>query len=247
MPTGSERYTVSHNYKIMSFIYRMLEKTEFEHLHDTRKLFRYDKKRIPFCFSNVFSRYGFSDTKHKKHLIISSPDRNLILYMHAFLQKLINQNLKFGNLIFNLLDAKVFDCSTRGNKILTLTPIVIRIPKSIYKNYQLDIRHYYDYLYWRKQFPLELFLNQLQRNLKKKYLDYYGKEPKNDLKFTNFILRKQISHKLEIHGSDSSINFNFVGILWFEDTNIQDNMLFRFTVDAGLGERNSLGFGLLII
>src|SRR6476469_2468616 len=105
-PIKFEKYSFTYNHKIMSFIYNVLKNSYFNYLHDNRQIDYHDKPTIPFCFSNIFSKYGYSDKKHIKYLIISSPDDQLIILLFDKIKKLYNP-IYFGDLEFELSEIKI--------------------------------------------------------------------------------------------------------------------------------------------
>jgi CRISPR-associated endoribonuclease Cas6 len=125
-------------------------------------------------------------------------------------------------------------------RFIAMTPIIVRIPRTLYEAYNLDLKHPYEYVFWRQNYPLELFLKQIESNLEKKFINYYNKEPEQKLKFSKLIFKKQISKKLGIRGMVQTIIATFWEF-WLDET----NELATFGLDAGFGERNSLGFGFL--
>lgn len=61
--------------------------------------------------------------------------------------------------------------------MITGTPLVIRIPLEKYKEYGITSAIDYEYLYWRADHPLELFISQLWDNLQRKYNEYLAIDP----------------------------------------------------------------------
>jgi CRISPR-associated endoribonuclease Cas6 len=109
-------------------------------------------------------------------------------------------------------------------------------------------------------------------NLEKKYKRFYGTRPNtNVLSFSKFVFKKQVSQKIVIHGKIQTV-IGTIWDFWFnEDDEIKDNYsnddvlenkvvtkrrhdtfgsselqrLIHFALEAGLGERNTLGFGFV--
>jgi|FaiFalDrversion3_1042247.scaffolds.fasta_scaffold01134_1 CRISPR-associated endoribonuclease Cas6 len=243
------QYTLGHNYYIQSLIYNILRESKFKRLHD-KQGYKF------FSFSNIFSTCD----NDKKHILIASPNKEFINELNIGLKRSLDKRFSIGDLRFILKDIKIIRPKVRIPIVLTTsTPIVIRIPKDKYKMYGIRPRYEYDYLYWRKEYPLELFIEQLISNAEKKYKEYTSgisskndpnKESKIDKDSKRYIIniktlrfRKQISTKVVIHGKEHII----IGTLW--DFIIDDTQLniLRFIIECGLGERNSLGFGFINI
>lgn len=195
-------------------------------------------------------------------LIISSPDGEFVSHVHKVLSKPWNVKVKVGHMQFRIdssetLLPKIPDRSTVS--LITGTPIIIRIPKERYQLYDIRPSKEYDYVYWRSEYPLDLFVSQIENNLLKKYGEYlqfsgYSNhkenskltdllEPNTPL-FHKFKFKKQISTKLVMKGLEQTV----IGTVWeFEFQPYKEKELAQFALDAGLGERNSLGFGFMNI
>ena len=142
--------------------------------------------------------------------------------------------------------------------LITGTPITIRISRERYKVYGINPPSNYEYVYWRSDHPLDLFLSNLQYNLTKKFSEYFelnsggtiaesSEEHKefSFLLFQNLKFKKQISTRLQI----KILNQVIIGTIWefkFNTTNLNRDLI-QFAIESGLGERNSLGFGFINI
>ena len=158
-------------------------------------------------------------------------------------------------------DCKIFNVKIKRFGFSTATPIIIRIPRYIYESYEIVPKHPYRYIFWKNDYPLEIFINQLKTNLEKKYFNYYNAKPSTNLfESLTLVFKKQISHKIWINGSVQTL----IGTLWdfwLDDLDISNNIngwnkdrkdtttdllkLLQFTIETGLGERNSLGYGFV--
>jgi len=138
--------------------------------------------------------------------------------------------------------------------LITGTPIIARIPHEKYKQYQIRPRWDYEYVYWRSEYPVVLFASQLENNLIHKYMEYCGtdreyphdeEQPSGADRFTLFqkcMFKKQISTQVLMKETTQMI----IGSIWrFDFEGWENTDLIRFAIDAGLGERNSLGFGFM--
>jgi CRISPR-associated endoribonuclease Cas6 len=103
----------------------------------------------------------------------------------------------------------------------TMTPILARL--------QPNERKQPFHFYWSDQYPQELLLRKVSDNIKKKYSKYTGREVEEGV-----ILLHGYPHKtLASHWS-------------FRFEQPYDQSLLNFAVDAGFGERNSLGYGFVV-
>ncbi len=228
---------INTNYYIQSFIYNLLKNTDFHLVHNYEK----SRTRTPsFCYSNLFSSTN-ERTENIRKLIISSPNEELIELLYQKLSKL--DFVYLGKEPYKILEYDIFTLNYRDVKhILTSTPVIIRIPRSKLEDYSININKQYQYIYWRQSFPLEIFLKQLENNLRRKFYNYYGIHTNSSLNFEWFVFKKQVSTRLLIHKTSHII----IGTVWeFFVDQAKDKELFNFGIDAGFGERNTMGFGFI--
>jgi CRISPR-associated endoribonuclease Cas6 len=190
-----------------------------------------------------------------RKVIISSPDPNFISVLHGRFNS-YSKDINIGSMKFkvdsiNRIDLKI--PSRLPFTITTGTPIIIRIPAEKYRKYGIEPRLDYEYLYWRKDYPMDLFLSQLWQNLRKKYTNYFNLDPvelrspenidsdSNQI-FNRFVFKKQISTKIVMKNTEHIV----IGTIWeFQFQGLEDRKIIQFALDAGLGERNSMGFGFM--
>jgi len=60
--------------------------------------------------------------------------------------------------------------------LITGTPIIIRISKKRYQKFNIKTKYPYAYVFWRKEYPLEMFTRQIEENLCAKYAEFTGRE-----------------------------------------------------------------------
>jgi CRISPR-associated endoribonuclease Cas6 len=227
---------------VQGFIYNLLKGSRFEDLHDK------DGYKF-FCFSNIFPYSSMMKKGEKKYLLISSPSKEFIDYITDRLKEYKNRSLiGIGNMKFLLKNIETIDYqikrrSYRGEtvRLITATPIIIRIPRLKYEKFYLNLRYPYKYIYWRKEHPFELFIDQLESNLYKKYEEFTGTVLTREFIIDRLIFKKQVSLKLNIHGNEHIV----IGTLWEFIFYEPVSELVQFGLDCGFGERNSLGFGFM--
>lgn len=243
-------YEMQYHYHLQGFIYRLLEGSKYHDIHD-KEGYKF------FCFSNIFPAKDLRKSDSRT-LIISSPDPQFISHLHNALMQPSNLDVKIGCMRFRTDYVEELDVNLPRNSAFTLitgTPIIMRIPREKYKAYGVEPKGKYDYVYWRSDHPIDLFVSQIESNLAKKYAEYFGlnvgrnavecKESvdiSRTFLFQQFKLKKQISTKVPMKGFDQVV----IGTAWefgFDANANRDTI--RFALDAGLGERNSLGFGFL--
>ena len=246
------QYEMQYHYHLQGFIYNLLKGSKYHYIHD-KVGYKF------FCFSNIFPVNPLI-TGGYRNLIISSPNEDFILYLYEQLLHLVNSHIKIGQMKFIINTVDKFYVKLPIDFTFTLitgTPITIRIPREKYKVYGINPKSNYEYVYWRSDHPIDLFISYLQYNLTKKYNEYFGLNSGNSIAeysedykefsfflFQNLKFKKQISTILKIKGFNQVI----IGTIWEFRFNINVNRdIIQFAVESGLGERNSLGFGFINI
>jgi CRISPR-associated endoribonuclease Cas6 len=243
--TQNSPYEMEYHCHLQGFIYNLLSGSVYDVLHD-------EKGSKYFAFSNIFP---FDNIRQGdiRTLIVSSPDERFIKYLFDILQLLAQRgtqiNVGYMTFKINYIEELYPHLPNSGN-LITGTPITIRIPKSMYKQYGYE-SVYENFTYWRNEQPIDVFIEQLQIKLLSKYAKYHTESFKEyheflaahkDIKlFDTFKFKKQVSTKVYM----DSIEQVIIGSLWEIGFNSSDKDLIQFALDAGLGERNSLGFGFM--
>jgi CRISPR-associated endoribonuclease Cas6 len=211
-----------------------------------------------FCFSNI---YPFGDFKEgsERSLLISSPDRRIIDSIErAALSKMKSSDAFFiGNHQFNIsYVSKPFRVDLQGYQIIvrSATPIVMRIPKTRFKEYGIEPKVDYDYVFWRETIPLEAFVKQLADNMVKKVTKFlYGDHVSSKMlqlrtgeltlpEITDYQFIRSIAKPITVRQGRQTI----IGSIWelrFLPRGPAERQALEISLDSGLGERNSLGFG----
>jgi CRISPR-associated endoribonuclease Cas6 len=243
---GKSDYEMNYHYNLQGLIYNLIKDTEYAYVHD-KAGFKF------FCFSNLIPITSPIFNGELRTLVVSSPDINFISVLHEKMENL-NELIKIGHMNFRFDSMKRLNVKVPENgscTMITGTPIIIRIPREKYEEYDFNPPINYEYLYWRANHPLEPFLSQLWDNLQRKYNEHFRIDTANRSRgygidpfkvFSKFILRKQISTKLFIKNTEQTV----IGTTWefvFERPEYKNVM--QFALDAGLGERNSMGFGFM--
>ena len=228
--------------QVQGLIYHLIKNTKFSKIH-SQKLYKF------FCFSNIFPEKNSQSKIFRKNdlynLIISSPNKD---FLKTLAQNLIEkEEIKIEKAIFILKEIKFFDLSIKKRKklkIVSVSPIIIRIPKKRYQEYKISSKISYPSLYWRPEYPLEAFLRQLEANIFKKYKEYHQKEIEEFPIFQKLIFKKSVSIPLNLHRQ----KVNFIGSLWefhFDFLDEKTKEILEFAIDCGFGEKNSMGFGFV--
>jgi CRISPR-associated endoribonuclease Cas6 len=234
-------YQPDYHHSLQGFIYSLLKDTSFHYLHD-KTGYKF------YCFSNIFPPDNVIRKGDIKNLLVSSPNADFIRTLYEKIEDLImtNAKKKIGNMEFALIGATVVrHLKNVGNmKLSSGTPIIIRINREKYTRYGIRPQKPYHYLYWRSEYPLDLFITQLEDNLRKKYHDYFKLDASNEPIFQGMTFLKEVSNKLRIGGREYTV----IGSLWnfeFYDMDSELQKLIKFGMDTGFGELNSMGFGFM--
>lgn len=245
---------MQYHYHLQGLIYRLIQGSRYHQIHD-KEGFKF------FCFSNIFPAKDLLKND-RRTLIISSPDRDFIDYMSQIFNRSWNRTVKVGAMNFDVESMQMLENKIPNNEKYTLitgTPIIVRANRNTYTNYGVKPRYDYEYVYWRTEYPVELFLRQLEMNLRKKFGDFHSFHQDKDFINVNQAseaeggaekpsifqragFKKQISTKIIMKGTEQTI----IATVWeFVFEGWENKELLQFALDAGLGERNSLGFGFM--
>jgi CRISPR-associated endoribonuclease Cas6 len=254
---------MQYHYHLQSFIYSLLKGSKYHDIHD-KEGYKF------FCFSNIFPVTKTIEDNSLRTFIVSSPDREFVDYLFELLYSQSNVEVHIGSMKFKIdfLDKFVVKLPHDYSQIslITGTPIIIRIPKDKYKAYGIKPSKDYDYVYWRSGYPIDLFISAIENNLLKKYSVYYYHHHHGDNRhgllhlaeknnqnllapsqlpsslIQKFKFKKQISTRVFMKGFEQVV----IGTLW--ELNFYESVkkdIVQFSLDSGLGERNSLGFGFM--
>ena len=234
-----QTYDLKYHHKLQGFIYDLLNGTPYAKLHD-RKGYKF------FCFSNIFPLENMR-TGDIRNLIISSPDAGLIEVLNRRLAEAVEEEkpANIGEMSFKLEEVRLLKPKLwRSCKLITGTPIVVRIPKENYGKYGIKPPKDYDYVYWRKQYPFKAFIKQLEENLFKKYGEFCRRSLKEFPLFERFMYKKQVCNHVVLGEKEIMI----LGSVWefsFNHLNEEQSKILQFGLDCGFGELNSVGFGFM--
>jgi CRISPR-associated endoribonuclease Cas6 len=213
-------YNEIQSYFIHGLIWNLTKGTEFSKYHDLPK-FKY------FCFSEIFPPTNFKEGEEKT-FFISSPDRVFMKFIYSKFKRF--EQIKLGQYTFNIKSLKMFDLKFT-KRWISGSPIVLQVERNVY---------------WSKKYhSFGLFLKRLKENALKKYNSFYNEnlDFEEDI-FDLFILKKQVAVHLRKNQKEARI----IGTKWiFEKKRYPKNLrkFYKFILDCGLGEKNSMGFGFV--
>jgi CRISPR-associated endoribonuclease Cas6 len=223
-PLASVKYDVVNKHAVQGMIYNMLRGTQFDVLHLSQR-FKY------FTFSDIFPVSDFIPGT-SKNLIISSPNRQLIETLYSALLEC--KTIKIKEAPFIIKHVKMFSLKY-ANRFICGSPIVL------YKDNRSN-----EYFSFEKHQDLKFFLDRLKANAIKKYSAYTGSPFELDEQiFDKIVFKKEVAVKDFKSGKE----FIIIGSVWklLEKFYIPRHLIpfYEFIMDCGLGEKNSLGFGLI--
>ncbi len=224
---------------MQGFFYGLMARTKFSKLHE-RQGFKF------FCFSDVFPlsqcRRG-GDIK----VIFSSPLSSMVKEMGTYLKKCLDSGdvhqcvFNWGGWKVLITGVKVFDVPLRRDWI-TGSPIALRYDPE--RGPRSD-----RYFSFERQDGLHEFLERLKENAIKKYEAFTGlPAPIDDHQFLfeDLVYDKTVSIPVTIHGEEINIlasKWKKLSIVKAHSKELKD--FYKFLMDAGVGERNAMGFGFV--
>jgi CRISPR-associated endoribonuclease Cas6 len=188
-------------------------------------------------------------TGDTRKFMIASPSEVIIKNLWDHLATLKEKPLHIGDCTFILTEQILVIPSfgTTSLHLISATPILLRIPERNYDLYEItEEERRPRYIFWRPQISFEAFIKQLTENLIKKYNQFYGTEIKSFPLFQEFLFRRMVHTRYIIEGK----SYGAAGSMWEFRWNHMNDLqcrIIEFGLDAGFGERNSMGFGFVNI
>ncbi|AEK72022.1 hypothetical protein GQS_00595 [Thermococcus sp. 4557] len=210
---------------VQGFIYNMLKGTEYGARHDQPR-FKF------FTFSDFFkenSRWTF---------LVSSPDRDFIRALYSAIKE--KDRLYIGTHELYLAELRKFNLPLK-NRFQTGSPVVLYLDAEANEYFKLHAHR-----------DLTFFLERLKENAEKKYNAFYDDDfILEGPIFDRMIPKVRKNGKLDVYVKvvKNGVPFPVIGSNWelLERDRIRpsERRFYRFIMDTGLGEKNSLGFGFL--
>ncbi|GAB4316434.1 MAG: CRISPR-associated endoribonuclease Cas6 [Methanobacteriaceae archaeon] len=215
-------YESINKYTIQGFIYSLFKETTFSNYHDF-KGFKF------FSFSNIFPVTDFKP-KEIKNLIISSPKEGFIRTLFEALKK--KEKFYLGRYLMKIINVRIFQPKLT-RRFITSTPIVLFENNRENKYYSI-----------KKTNDFSFFMDRIKENALKKYNAYQN----SDYFFEgNLFDRFEFDREVAVRIKKADNIFLIIGTLWknLEKFNMDNKGFYKFLMDTGIGEKNSLGFGML--
>jgi len=216
------KYDYINKHTLQGLIYSLLNNTPFENYHNM-KGFKF------FSFSNIFPVSNLKKGESKS-IIISSPKQGFISILSKELKN--KDYFYLGKYKMEIEQIKVFQPKF-NRRFITSTPIVLF--ENNVNNHYYSLKNSNDFLF---------FLERVKDNALKKYNSYYGENYQFD---GNIFDRFEYNREVAIRVKKEDKMFIIIGTLWknLEKFNMDNKKFYKFIMDCGLGEKNSLGFGMV--
>jgi len=237
--TQDQKNISSEYHKLQGFIYSLIQSSGFIGIHDKSGY-------KPFSYSNLYP-YNNQRKNEIQRLIIATPSQKLGTTVIKILEKMINTNIHIGDCEYLLKTIKPLnlEITSLPYRIITNTPIILRIPEYNFEKYQIPIEERKSrYIYWRPNVSFIVFIKQLSENIIKKYNDFYGTDIQDINIFEKYFYKKMVHSRLVIDGKSYGFSASLWSFEWNYLSEIQKKILI-FAIDSGFGERNSMGFGFV--
>lgn len=235
--------------------HRKLAGRIWQALRDTPYDDRHDGGEPPgFVFSNPFPPKDTAEGE-KRHLLVASPDEELLAYVADDLQH--DRELNVGEMPLYVdslapLSTDVGEPGTSGT-LETGTGVLVRIPPDRCPEYGIDHPQGPDgdtAVYWRPEHTMEPFRVQIENNLDRKHGLYApehlpGPSDRPGELFDGYDLLKTFAVPIDV---TANRRLTYVLSKWCLSYTVRDDHHRRhlnLALDCGIGERNSLGLGML--
>jgi CRISPR-associated endoribonuclease Cas6 len=228
-----QAYRPAYHVKLQGVLYDVLERSGYEFVHD----------ESPFkfvTFSNIFPPRDM-DEGDERTWIVASPHEELIESVSDTFSRM--SDLEVGDQSYWVNYTSTFGITPEENgRMITGTPIVVRIPAGRCKEYGIDPE--YDDVYWRLDHPIDAFVEEIERNLASKYEKYYDEQPPDRPYFVDLAPQNEVA--VPLHYSDEEVQT--IGTTWELGYECRTRPMYRLiemAYSAGLGELNTTGFGFV--
>lgn len=239
-------YDTAYHHKLRGALWRALEGTRFEDLHDTGD-------PPGFVFSNVFP-WGTITEGDRRMLLVASHDEALLSEIARHFRD--NPELNIGEMPFRVdeLSAIAPDVGEPGTRgvVETATGVIVRLYD--HHRERFDIEEDYDetVTYWRPKHTMEPFRTSIEENAQRKHElfapEYVpGPTEVDGELFDGYDLIKTYSLPVTV---TQGVDRTLVLSKWRFEYHVRNDTHrkhLNLLLDCGVGGRNALGFGFLNI
>ena len=237
-------YDYTYHHKLRGRLWRALDGTDFEDAHD-------GNDPPGFTYSNPFPPQDMHEGDSRT-LLVASPHEELLTHVARDLQN--NSEVNVGEMPFRVESLSTLspDVGEPGSSgvIETGTGLLVRIPPWKRDEYGIEDDHGDSATFWRPEHSMVPFRQQIENNLDQKHDQFCD----NDLRGPSDVE----GDLFDAHQLIKTFALPVTVTQGIERTMILSKWRFGYTVrdedhrrhlnlilDAGLGERNSLGFGFM--
>lgn len=226
-------------------MWQALEGSEFDERHD-------EGRPTGLCFSNPFPPRDMEEGD-KRTLIVASPERDMLGEIADDFDK--NRELNIGEMPFavtdvSLLAPDVGEPGTRG-VLESGTGVLVRLPPWRCKEYGIETDGE-NPTFWEPEHTIKPLKAQLENNLDQKHDqfcpdDLPGPTDRSTDLFDSYELIKTFAIPVTV---TQGVEMTYILSKWRFGYEVQDDHHRRhlnLALDAGIGGRNTLGFGFLNI
>lgn len=238
-------YDNTYHHKLRGRLWRGLQDTEFEQYHD-------ENRPTGFTYSNPFPPGDMEEGDERTLLVAAPQEQLLVAVAEDFIQ---DRELNVGEMPFHIdeltsLQPDVGEPGSTGT-LETGTGILVRIPPWRADEYGIENEHD-QATFWLPEHSMKPFITQIENNLDKKHGLFFddhlpGPSAKDYDLFEGYELIKTFAIPVTV---TEGREMTYVLSKWRFDYQVRDDDHRRhlnLALDAGLGERNSLGLGFMNI
>ncbi len=184
-----------------------------------------------FTFSDIFPLNSIQKNT-LYNMIISSPDITTIDTIFNVMSK--ENYFYLADIKFKVAEIKKFDLPV-PQKFISGSPVVLYINNKENRYFSI-----------KRQDPITFFLRRIKENAVRKFNAFFNEDINiNHLIFDRLKFHKEVSLLLK----KRNVEFNIIGSMWYSldlaKLNRREAKFYKFIMDTGIGEKNSLGFGFL--
>lgn len=239
------KYDNIYHHKLRGRMWRALSGTEFDERHD-------DGRHAGFTMSNPFPPQDMQEGD-RRTLLIAAPERDLLGAIAKDFDE--NPELNIGEMPFEVTDISLLapdvgEPGTRG-VLDTGTGVVCRLPPWRCDEYGIETDGEHA-TFWEPEHTIEPLKDQLTNNLDQKHDrfcpdDLPGPSDRDNDLFDSYELIKTFAIPVTV---TQGVEMTYILSKWRFGYEVQDDHHRRhlnLALDAGIGGRNSMGFGFLNI
>ncbi len=226
-------------------MWNALEESEFDERHD-------EEGPAGLCFSNPFPPRDMEEGDERT-LLVAAPERDMLGAIADDFDK--SPELNVGEMPFTVTDVSLLapdvgEPGTRG-VLESGTGVLVRLPPWRCEEYSIETDGE-NPTFWEPEHTIEPLKNQVENNLDKKHgqfcpADLPGPTDRSYDLFDSYELIKTFAIPVTV---TQGVEMTYVLSKWRFGYEVQDDHHRRhlnLALDAGIGGRNTLGFGFLNI